>query len=111
VFVIRKEYPAVLVDSETVRPTVIFGNQFENSAAVDSKDPTPGNVDAIEIALAIKRGALQKTIHLQTWQLALGESRIASNPAKVLGQARENFGINVLIPSLHRAPEPLTRSQ
>ena len=57
--VIGDEDTSILMNSQPVRPPIVFANKIEVAGWVDAKDTPPWNVDAIKVARPVERWAFQ----------------------------------------------------
>jgi hypothetical protein len=84
----------VPVDLEAVGSAVVFADHVEASVRAHPEDPSPGNVDAIEVAVAVKRWSLEERVHVGAAALHAQPFGVAAALAQMIGQAGEDFGLD-----------------
>jgi hypothetical protein len=89
--VVADEDAPVLVDLQAVRPAVILANEVAVSVRRQLEDAAERDVDEVEIAVAVERGAFEEAVHFGIGAVGVGPGRPALLPP-LLGQLIVNLG-------------------
>src|SRR4029079_2564841 len=87
---IGDEDAAVAMDLETVRLDSVFGNDTDISRWRNSEDPSPGHIHYVQVACAIERRPLKKTVGWIPAAVNIDPIRAASVNAISIRNSREH---------------------
>jgi hypothetical protein len=95
--VVRDKDPAVLVDLEAVRPSIVLDDQLDLASGREPEDPAERNVREVEIAFAVEGGAFDEAVDLCARAVGVRPCR-AALLAEFFGEA----GVDLRLDPLRR---------